>query len=91
VGGLIAALRSIGEEDFIIFLIVVTLLLIPDLGFSSLVRLEGIPLGFILKVAPVYVMVLYVILSAILIIHGRREEGGLLSIFLIGKSFEPFT
>jgi hypothetical protein len=32
-----------------------------------------------------------VILPAILIIHGGREERGLLSIFLIGKSFEPFT
>jgi hypothetical protein len=81
---LIASLRGKSEEDFILFLLIVTLLLIPDLGFGSLVRLEGMPIAFILKVALAYVMALYVILPAILIIHGRRKEGGLLSSFLVG-------
>jgi hypothetical protein len=85
---LIASLRKRSGEDFIIFLLIVTLLLIPDLGFGSLVRLEGMPIVFILKVALAYVMALYVILPAILIIHGRRKEGGLLSNFLIGLT--PF-
>jgi hypothetical protein len=81
--------EELTSSSLFVFLAIVVMLFIPDTVFSYLSRMEGMPINFLISLAYVYCIFIWIAIPCLAIVHSKRTEIGLLKAFLVG--FIPFV